>query len=336
MSRLGSADQDTRNIDIAQVSLTLQDRLGLAKLKYQHGQLHGPNFNPLLESDNPSDSSLDFSRSRCETPFTSPYHRAAIYSKALPRPARNKHAVTFNYQVMQPMLFASRKRLRSDAGAELPAKSPRFSWKSSYQLPESSPSVNRHLTARQNHVPSMSEASVPEISSPVYHGSSDEENEPDLPLYKFRNMSFVVDSFSPRIPPPKHARLSCNNRMSQHEDGADLRYLAKSPSARVAADSSQQALLPSTPPSKHVALPSLTPNLGTPDQQFNFADFVNVTPSPVQPVWVDRTPRYPGRTPPSTKDARKRLNSDELVPDNTLSPEVCQYNDPVLQLGGQL
>jgi hypothetical protein len=195
----------------------LQERLGLAKLKYQHGQLHALNSNPRLESDKPS----------------------------------------------------------------------------------------------------------AEPSSLIYHGSSDDENEPDLPLYNFQNMSFKVESFSLRTPPPKHAHLSCNNRMSEHEGGAKLRYLANSPLARVAAGSPRRAFPPSKPPSEHVVLP-LTPNHGTPGQHFNFADFVNVTPSPTQPVRLDRSPCYLGHATPSAKDCRKLL--DDLTSDNTLRPDGRLYH----------
>ncbi|KAJ5235576.1 uncharacterized protein N7469_004744 [Penicillium citrinum] len=338
MSQPASAEKTIRKIDIAQVSLSLQDRLGLAKLKYQHGRLHGLNSISPFDSDKPSDSSSDFSRSRCETPFTSPPLEAATYSKELPRSARNRHAVTFNSRVMQPMLSASRKRLRSDSGAERPAKAPRVSWKSSYQLPESSPGLSRHLTSRRTQHPFMSEAPIPEMSSPVYHGPSDEENDPDLPLHSFQNVSSMVGSSPPRTPPPKHARLSRNDRTTQHEDGADLLlYLANSPTpARVAGGSQHQAFPPSTPPSQHAVLPSLTPNLGTPGQQFNFADFVNVTPSPAQPAWGGRTPGNPGRTPLSTKDARKRLNFDALVPPSAPSPRLRKDAGLALQLGGEL
>jgi hypothetical protein len=100
---------------------------------------------------------------------------------------------------------------------------------------------------------------------------------------------------------------------------------------------SQHAFPPSTPPSQHALLPTLTPNLGTPGQQFNFADFVNVTPSPAQPAWGGRTPGNPGRTPLSTKDARKRLNFDALVPPSTSSPRLQgKETGLALQLGGVL
>ena len=314
----------------------------MAKLKYQHGRLHGLTSNQQdnkfgLEIEKPSDSSSNFSRSRCETPFTSPPLQASTYSKELPRSARNKHAVTFNSHVMQPMLSASRKRLRSDSTSERPAKVPRVSWKSSYQLPESSPGLNRHTT-RRRHVPFMSEAPIPELSSPTYHGPSDEENDPDLPLHSFQNVGSMVGSSPPRTPPPKHSRLSRTDRPLEHEDGADLLlYLANSPTpARVAVGSLNQAFPPSTPPSQHAVLTALTPSLGTPGQQFNFADFVNVTPSPAQPAWGGRTPGNPSRTPLATKDARKRLNFDTLVPPGA-SPRIRgREGGLALQLGGEL
>ncbi|KAJ5485953.1 hypothetical protein N7530_000253 [Penicillium desertorum] len=346
-SQPGSAEKTIRKIDIAQVSLSLQDRLGLAKLKYQHGRLHGLNPNqqdgrPVLESDKPSDSSSEFSRSRCETPFTSPPLQASTYSKELPRSARNKHAATFNSRVMQPMLSASRKRLRSDSDSERPAKAPRVSWKSSYRLPESSPGMNRHRTSRRTQAPFMSEATIPEMSSPIYPRPS-EEIDPDLPLHSFQNMSSVVGSSPPRTPPPKHMRLP-RNQPQNHEDGADLLlYLANSPTpARVARGNGNQAFPPSTPPSQHAVLPSMTPTLGggmfanisTPNQQFNFADFVNVTPSPAQPTWGGRTPGNPARTPLTSN--RKRLNFDALVPPSNSSPRLRKETGLALQLGGEL
>lgn len=58
-----------------------------------------------------------------------------------------------------------------------------------------------------------------------------------------------------------------------------------------------------------------TPGVGlflqTPGQNFNFADFVNVTPSPAQLPWGGRTPGMP-KTPGATKLARRSLNFDAL------------------------
>lgn len=333
-----------------QVSLSLQDRLGLAKLKYQHGRLHGlslnqPDSKPFLD-DKPSDSSSEFSRSRCETPFTSPPLRASTYSKELPRSARNKHAATFNSQAMQPMLSASRKRLRSDSDSERPTKAPRTSWKTSYRLPQSSPGMSRHFTSRRTQAHFMSEAPIPEMSSPAYNRPS-EEIDPDLPLHSFQNMGSMVGSSPPRTPPPKHMHLAPNHQHQTNEDGADLlMYLANSPTpARVARGNGHMGFPPSTPPSQHAALPGMTPtlgggmfaNLGTPNQQFNFADFVNVTPSPAQPAWGGRTPGNPIRTPLVNTDARKRLNFDALAPPGSANNRLRgKETGLALQLGGEL
>jgi hypothetical protein len=90
-------------------------------------------------------------------------------------------------------------------------------------------------------------------------------------------------------------------------------------------------------------LPGMTPTLGngiyaninTPNQQFNFADFVNVTPSPAQPTWGGRTPGNPARTPLTSN--RKRLNFDSLVPPSTSSPRIRSKEVGLaLQLGGEL
>ncbi|PLB52900.1 hypothetical protein P170DRAFT_350209 [Aspergillus steynii IBT 23096] len=346
-----NSERTIRKIDIAQVSLSLQDRLGLAKVKYQNGRLHALDQNGnrhiTLGSDKPSDSSSEISQSRCETPMTSPPLRTSTYSKELPRSSRNRHAATFNSKVMQPMLSASRKRLRSDSITDRTVKAPRVSWKSSYRLPESSPGMNRHLASRPHPLPFISEtATIPEFSSPAYHHLSDDDNDPDLPVHSFQNVSSMVGSSPPRTPPPKHARLSRNDRNLRHEDGADLLlYLANSPTpASVAGKPQPRDFPPSTPPSQHAVLPGLTPtpgggvfpNFGTPNQQFNFADFVNVTPSPAQPAFGGRTPGGPSRTPLTAKD-RRRSNLDNLLPPGADSPKNrVKEASTVLQLGGEL
>ncbi|KAL5050006.1 hypothetical protein BDW71DRAFT_141049 [Aspergillus fruticulosus] len=357
---LSNPEKTIRKIDIAQVSLNLQDRLGLAKVKYQNGRLPSRQNGGLHISlglgsgDKPSDSSSDISNRRCETPLTSPLRASSYsYSKELPRSSRNRHAATFNSRVMQPMLTASRKRLRSDYGADIdrPAKVSRASWKSSYQLPESSPGFRRNTSTRRgrNNLPLITEtAPVPELSSPGpgYHAQSEDDNDPDLPVHSFQ-VSSVVGSSPPRTPPPKHASISRNDRNLRHEDGADLLlYLANSPTpARIANKLQPQEFPPSTPPSQHAVFPSLTPtpgggvfpNFGTPNQQFNFADFVNVTPSPAQPAWGGRTPGGLSRTPLASKDVRRRSNLDNLLPPGIDSPKIREKGpSAVLQLGGEL
>ncbi|PWY92433.1 hypothetical protein BO70DRAFT_281662 [Aspergillus heteromorphus CBS 117.55] len=346
-----TSEKTIRKIDIAQVSLSLQDRLGLAKVKYQNGRLHAlePNhtggIQVALGSDRPSDSSSEISHSRSETPLTPPPLPNSSYSKELPRSSRNRHAATFDSKVMQPMLSASRKRLRSDSITDRTVKAPRVSWKSSYQLPESSPGFNRQHTNRHLPLPFMAE--IPEYSSPAYPPHSEDDNDPDLPVHSFQHVSSMTGSSPPRTPPPKHARLSRNDRNLRHENGADLLlYLANSPTpAKVTTKPPARDFPPSTPPSQHAALPSLTPtpggggvfpNFGTPNQQFNFADFVNVTPSPAQPAWGGRTPGGPSRTPLANKE-RKRSNLDGLLPPSTDSPGLRdKLPTRVLQLGEEL
>ncbi|KAJ5887959.1 hypothetical protein N7495_008000 [Penicillium taxi] len=345
------SEKTIRKFDIAQVSYCLQDRLGLAKLKLQHGDLHGLKLrdNKAGPSDNekPSDSSSTFSRSRCETPATSPPIQNATYSRELLRSARSKHAVMFDKRVLtatQPMLTG--KRTRSDSLSERPAKVQRVSWKSNHRLPQSSPGHQTLPSHRRTRMPFMSEAPIAELSSPAFHNPSDEENDPDLPLHSFQTVSSMAGSSPPRTPQPRHARLPRADHPFDRENGADLlMYLANSPTpARVAAGS--HLFPPSTPPSQHIGLPHMTPNMGTPGQPLNFADFVNVTPSPAQPPWPA------SRTPLFSKEARKKLDFDAMHPPPAspraglaLSPRVGLALIPAspraglalkFQLGGEL
>jgi hypothetical protein len=108
----------------------------------------------------------------------------------------------------------------------------------------------------------------------------------------------------------------------------------------------------STPPQRNMALPSsmmTTPGGGagllssfgnpqTPGQQFDFSDFVNITPSPGQRAW----PKTPGaKTPGTVKTphtlARRHLNYDGF----SASPNMRDHSNPKhtglgMQLGGDL
>lgn len=334
-----------------QVSLSLQDRLGLAKVKYENGRLRLDSKDNdqqddklgALGSDKPSDSSSELAYSRYETPLTSSPTRNATFSNELPRSTRNKHAATFDPGVMQPMLNASRKRVRSNSITERPAKAPRLSWKSSHRLPESSPGFDRPRQIYSNHPPSFDD---PTSSIPAFNNNSDEDNDPDLPAHSFQNVSSsMVSSSPPRTPPLRPARLPRNDKDLENEDGADLLlYLANSPTpARVNNKAQTRDLPPSTPPSQYAALPSLTPtpnggvfaNFGTPSQQFNFADFVNVTPSPAQRPRGGRTPGSISKTPLS-RGARRGLNFDNLVLPDADSPNGRSKDSGLLQLGEEL
>lgn len=321
--------------------MSLQDRLGLAKVKYQQGRLGASDLRDLHNLDKPSDSSSEIAYSRYETPLTSSPPRNATFSHELPRSSRNKHAATFNPEVMQPMLNASRKRVRSNSITDRPAKAPRLSWKASHNLPESSPIHARPLQIYSNHPPAF------DAPSSAFPGTSDEENDPQLPVPRAHNASSsMVSSSPPRTPTLRSARLPRPDKDMKNEDGADLLlFLANSPTpARVSSRTQIRDFPPSTPPSQYAALPSMTPtpggglfgNLGTPSQQFNFADFVNVTPSPAQRPWGGRTPGSLSKTP-LLRTARKSLNFDNLVPPDMHSP-VGRSKDAglALQLGEEL
>ncbi|KAL1991382.1 hypothetical protein VTN49DRAFT_5374 [Thermomyces lanuginosus] len=335
-------DRTIRKLDIAQVSLNLQDRLGLAKVRYQRTQLRGADGkndddgqSSLPSDSRPSDWSSDLGYSRSETPLTSPI-RSASFSTELPRSAKNKHAVMFNSEVMQPMLNASRKRVRSNSITERPTKLPKMSWKSAHDLPASSPGFSRHMPIYSNHPPTVD-------SSSSVHVTSDEENDPEPPPSSYGEVSSsMISSSPPRTPPPKPARLArIDKDIDAENSGADLLlYLANSPTP-ARNNSKQTPHPPSTPPSRYAG-PSLTPtpggglfNFGTPKEQFNLSDYVNVTPSPAQRQLSSRTPGNLSKTP-LLRSARKSLNFDNLMPPGLESPTERRSSGLPLELGEEL
>ncbi|KAJ5292231.1 hypothetical protein N7478_001482 [Penicillium angulare] len=223
-----SAEKTVRKVDIAQVSLKLLLQLGLAKLKYQHDQFHGPSSDlkdakqSTPDNEKPFDYSSEFPFSRCGPPFTSPTMQAATYSKKLPRSARNKRAVKFDSNALHSMLTASRKLARSYDDSGCLATPPRVSWRSSHQLPESSPGLNCHKTLQRHQAPFMSDASIPGMPSPVYQNPYDEKNYLFPSLHSFQVVGSVAGSSPPRTPPPKHTCLPPPTPPSQHAAKATL------------------------------------------------------------------------------------------------------------------
>ena len=160
-------------------------------------------------------------------------------------------------------------------------------------------------------------------------------------------------SSPPRTPPPtRSSGIRKRKGNAGAEEGADLLlYLATSPSP-ANPGAKPRIFAPSTPPPTMHALPSSmmsTPGAGgfmagfnTPGQQFNFADFVNVTPSPAQHAFGNRTPGL-AKTPLAAKEARRKLNFDSLLPPNS-SPNFSNINRVStskeaglkLDLGGEL
>lgn len=193
-------------------------------------------------------------------------------------------------------------------------------WKDSHQLSQSSPIKPR----RQQHFTTSNGPDVSffqtrglanhQLTSPNFAATSDDDDDL-LPAH-----SFNVQTSPPRTPP--RTRLNKDSAPKQNgksEEGADLLiYLANSPSPAVK-NGRRTMEPPSTPPqkSKNLDLPSsmmTTPGGGnmfpnTPGQNFDLADFVNITPSPAQKPWKTPSALASARTPLSA--ARRRLTFDE-------------------------
>ena len=244
----------------------------------------------------------------------------------------------------------SRKRLRSSSNTA-PSKTStgNKAWKQTHRLAQSSPVFQRPQLPFGNMHPSFvsDAATIPESrqtrSSRYASQTSSHDNNDHLPIHSFdhRPPSPSMTSSPPRTPSPSQ----CRPRKAHCKDtGADLLlYLANSPSRSPAihqqtTHSTRRGVNtlepPSTPPSQHTTTTTTASNLlsflstpnshattnlalfSTPGQQFNFADFVNVTPSPAQAPWGGRTPGL-NKTPTAARAARRGLNFDALVPPPT-------------------
>ena len=249
----------------------------------------------------------------------------------------------FESDYLGPTPRASRRRSKkkhSKSEDALPK-----SWKTQHSLPQSSPLGNPFQTDfRSSHdLPNISFASVASTvpASPPF-GPVREDSDPSLPP--------TFHSSPPRTPPPiphgLRSRAAGVATTQGGEEGADLlMYLATSPSpAQTKREALSRSFPPSTPPAHHTPLPSSMLNtpggtfglFNTPGQNFNFSDFVNVTPSPAQGAFGNRTPGLT-KTPLAAKEARRKLNFDALVPP-TGSPTMTRGVGKGLgmELGGDL
>ena len=351
----------------------LQDRLALASYKALHGQ-ESLSFNDVearldqtmkrkrpsssVESSSDSSSSSSerqmFSSGLASSPLTAPLFSDDIRSSGHGKISRKRNT----YQSTSiDLAMKPEKRIRSHSMAPPRFETSRASWKSSHNLPESSPVYHRREAYNQfssSHGPNLSftsEVSTVPASPPFGHVS--EEEGADLPTRSYRmNSSAYHRSSPPCTPPPTRSRAARQRKgNAAGEEGADLLlYLATSPSPANPGAKSSRVIAPSTPPSNNQALPSSmmsTPGMGgfnTPGQQFNFADFVNVTPSPAQGAFLgSRTPGLP-KTPLAAIEARRRLNFDSLVPpggspnlSNIGRGSISKENGlGVMELGGEL
>lgn len=291
------------------MSRRLKDRLALASYKNRHG-LDNMSFS-LVEAHmdhhfgqaRRGASSVLSSSSSCSSSTTSEipnYYRAFQSSPSLlpnfsddiypgDGGSRPRKRARFQDQRLGLISSSSYRSAMRDFNS-----SPVQSRRSRHQPFASSPLQARLQPKKHSHISFVSTTSTIPNSPPL--GSSDSED-PSLPT--------GFHGSPPRTPPPTRSRSlrkrkSGNN--SNGEEGADLLlYLATSPSpAKPTNRAFSRMDPPSTPPTSHAAPSSSfmnTPSGGTniftgfstPGQPFNFADFVNVTPSPAQGAF-SRTP----------------------------------------------
>lgn len=347
----------------------LQDRLALANVKIQNGWENmsldaiEPRVEERLRRKRPASSNDTISdtasttssrlHSSCgldSSPLTAP-----IFSDDLSRPGSVRGNKRSRPADAQP--FTSSGALTGRRPKLASVRQP--SWKKTHHLPESSPIHHakhaRFPSKNPSHLSFISEGStVPDSPPSPIHS---EDDDADLPVHSFNiNASTCITSSPPRTPPPdrqmrKALTVSWSRTPKTGEEGADLLlYLHNSPQPSHNTRSKTVVQPPSTPPGKSTPLPSshMTPGtsgagfLGfgpnTPGTNFNFADFVNVTPSPAQGHWT-RTP-ISGRTPAAAREARRKLNFDTLAPPPTNSPIMTRSSrgsDGLgMELGGEL
>ncbi|QIX00131.1 hypothetical protein AMS68_005648 [Peltaster fructicola] len=348
------ANRVLRRVQVSKMTRALQDRLALANVKMQNGweNMSLDALEPKIEdnlrrkrpassNDTTSDaasttsSRIHSSRGLSSSPLTAP-----MFSDDLQTSGRDLKRVR-STQFSRPPLSGSATGRRARIVSQ--------PWKTSHNLPESSPiKHSKHARFDSNNISFISETST--IADEPPSPDLSEEDDADLPVHSF-SMHNTTTRINPTSPPrtPSPARrlrkthnVSWSRTPKTGEEGADLLiYLATSPSANQTVKPT--ILPPTTPPCKSTPLPSshMTPGtsgtgfLGfgptTPGTNFNFADFVNVTPSPAQAPW-SRTP-IAGRTPGAS--ARRKLNFDNLMPP---SPTLTRNSKQglAMELGGEL
>jgi hypothetical protein len=345
---------------------TLQNRLALANVKIKHGwqDLSLDHLEPRVEvelkqkrkrpgSSNMSDASSVSERFYPTPALDSSPLQAPLFSDAIQRSASrsSNNSQTSKRTRYAPQSFNQYPASSNHARTKVRTSTTQAtSWKNNFHLPESSPVCHRrHARFGRTHAPSLSFVSetstIPDgPRSPLLSEDDDE----DLPISSFQinpsHMRSTPPRLLPRTPPPgrRSLRLRHNGFSTAGPDHASLMSFDVSPSPVRPGSSKPHMLAPSTPPSKSTPLPSSmmsTPGGGsfpsfglqTPSQNLNFADFINVSPSPAQ-VW-NRTPI--ARTPASTREARRRLDYD-MLPPTTDNTRVTKVEGLGMELGGEL
>ena len=278
----------------------------------------------ITASSDTSSTSSDhrfFSHTFDSSPITTPFFSADAYGS---QAAKKNRCQTIHEPFHPDSHAGARKRLRTQSMAPPLTESSRSTWKAAHNLSGSSPIHRRQLSKfSTSHGPNLSFVSESSIipNSPPF-GS--QEGNRELSRHSFSMNTSKFHASPPRTPPPTRSSAARKRKgNAKAEEGADLLlYLATSPSP-AKPGAKPRIFAPSTPPSAAQALPSSmmsTPGASafmagfdTPGQQFNFADFVNITPSPAQGAFGSRTPGPP-RTPLAAREARRKLNFDSLLP----------------------
>ncbi|KAI7090108.1 hypothetical protein KC356_g1798 [Hortaea werneckii] len=354
-----------RRAQVSKMTRALQDRLALANVKIQNGWENmsldaiEPQVEERMRRKRPA-SSNDTISDTASTTSSRNHSSIGLASSPLTAPM-------FSDDMQRSGGGYGNKRLRSAnipkgassaaATGRRPRMTTRSAWKKEHRLPESSPIDHakhaRFPPTQVSKLSFISETSTVPDSPPSPDHS--EEDDTDLPVHSF-NMSHPtrITSSPPQTPPPdrrmrKIQNVAWSRTPKTGEEGVDLlMYLANSPTP--ANDQRTRPIVqpPTTPPPKSTPLPSshMTPGTGgagffgfgptTPGTNFNFADFVNVTPSPAQGPWT-RTPRTV-RTPATAREARRRLDFDKLAPPSS-SPHIPRQTKGEglgMELGGEL
>ncbi|KAG6011290.1 hypothetical protein E4U43_008412 [Claviceps pusilla] len=338
-------DSILKRAEVSKIARRLQNRLALAQFKAKHGweDLTLDSIEPKLEEEMrrkrlcEGDILSDSSSSASDLPYptrtlmSSPL-KAPLFSDAIGSSNGSSGHRKRTYMASTDYIASSPTKRCPGSPTAYRSFSTHATWNGSHQLAQSSPIKPR----RQQHFTTSGGPDVSffqqrnmtaALTSPNFAAPSDDDDDL-LPAHSFSVNN--VRSSPPRTPPmqtrslkSKRSRESMNlaNGGKSGEEGADLLlYLAGSPSPAVKSNRGRMERL-STPPPKNskLDLPSsmmTTPGGGnpfpiTPSQGFDFADFVNITPSPAQKPW--RTPGGPisARTPLSV--ARRRLTFEEPV-----------------------
>lgn len=302
----------------------------------------------MLSDSSSSASDFQYPRQlRSSSPLKGPIFSDALNSSNGSTGNRKR---TYNASFPHPST-GHRKRLRSSptAGRSL---STHTAWKDQHQLAQSSPiKARKHSHFTTSAGPNISFSRGTASNNHGIHSSfvASDDDDDLLPMHSFKMPAHTTFRSSPPRTPPTRTRQIPSRRTNPNtarntnskDDGADLLlYLATSPSPAQHTRASRSMQPPSTPPSRALALPSSMmttpgggiPNFGnpqTPDRNWEFSEFLNITPSPAQPSgkWA-RTPG--GRTPAAATSTRRMFGVGA-------SPRIGTPGRGLgMQLGGEL